>query len=128
MASVTTPVVFGFLAAVAAAASAAQMPSIPGLGGGVPGLPNVSNIGVGNAAGLLGYCMKNDFLGGTTGAGPLVDSLTKKPGVTDSKDFAAGQAGNILMGDKSSFSLAGAADPIKQQGCKMVLEQAHKFL
>ena len=112
----------------AATAGASQLPSIPGMGG-MGGLPNIANIGAGNAAGVLGYCMKNNVLGGSSGASSVVDGLMKKPGVAGSKEFAAGQAGNILTGGKGSgFSLANASDPIKSQGGKMVLKQAHKFL
>lgn len=121
----------GALATAATAvstAAAAQLPSIPGMGG-MGGLPNIAHIGAGNAAGVLGYCMKNDVLGGSSGASSVVDGLMKKPGVAGSKEFAAGQAGNILTGGKGSgFSLANASDPIKSEGCKMVLKQAHKFL
>jgi hypothetical protein len=129
MASATTPIIFGILAVGTAAGSTAfQMPAIPGMGG-MGGLPNISNIGASNAAGVLGYCMKNDLLGGSKGASSLLSGLEKKPGITGTKEFAAGQAGNILTGGHGSgFNLAGASDPIKQQGCKMVMKQAHKFL
>jgi hypothetical protein len=127
MARATTPIIFAIIAAAAATASSAvqmKMPSLPG----TVGLPNLSHMGASNAAGVLGYCMKNDLLGGSKGASSLLSGLEKKPGVKGSKEFAAGQAGNILTGGKSSFSLAHASDPIKQQGCKMVMQQAHKFL
>ena len=128
MASATTPIIFGILAVATAAGSTAyQMPAIPGMGG-MGGLPNLSHMGVGNAAGVLSYCAQNDLLGGSSGASSMLGALQKKPGVAGSKEFAAGQAGNILTGGKQSFSLAGASDPIKQQGCKMVMKQAHKFL
>ena len=127
-----TSLFFGFVAlTVTGAAAAVQMPSIPGMGGmaGMGGLPNLSHMGAGNAAGVLGYCMKNNLLGGSSGASSLAGNLMKKPGVAGSKEFAAGQAGNILTGGHGSgFSLASASDPVKQQGCKMVMKQAHKFL
>lgn len=116
-----------FLVTLAAAtASSAQMPSIPGLGG-IGGLPSISGMGMGNAAGVLGYCMKNNLLGGSTNASSVADSLMKKPGVAGSKGFAAGNAGTILSG-KQSFSLGSVSDPIKSQACGMVLKQAGKFL
>ena len=126
------PILFGALAiaAATAAASAAQMrmPSVPGMA--MPGLPSISGMGAGNAAGVLGYCMKNNVLGGSSGASSVVNGLMKKPGVAGSKEFAAGQAGKILSGGGkgSGFSLAQASDPIKSEGCKMVLKQAHKLL
>ena len=104
-----------------------QMPTIPGLGG-MTGLPNISGMGMGNAAGVLGYCMQNNLMGGSTEASSVANSLLKKPGVAGSEEFAAGQAGNILTGGKSGFSLGSVSDPIKSQACNMVLKQAGKFL
>ena len=115
------------IAAAIAPASAQHMPSIPGLGG-MGGLPNISGMGMGNAAGVLGYCAKNKLLGGQSAhATSVVDGLMKKPGVAGSKGLAAGEAGTILSG-KTSFPLASVSDPIKSQACGMVLKQAGKFL
>ena len=41
-------------------------------------LPNVASVGAGNAAGVIGYCLKNKFLGGTNAKsvlGKLTDAL-----------------------------------------------------
>lgn len=111
----------------AAALSSAQLPSIPGVGG-LGGMPNISGMGMGNAAGVLGYCTKNKLLGGSSGASSVLGTLQKKPGVTSSKEFAAGQAGKILGGKGGSFSLDSAAAPVKSQACGMVLKQAKHFL
>ena len=111
----------------AAALSSAQLPSIPGVGG-LGGLPNVSGMGMGNAAGVLGYCTKNKLLGSSSGASSVLGALQKKPGVTSSKGFAAGQAGQILAGGSSSFSLDSVSGPMKSQACDMVLKQARHFL
>jgi hypothetical protein len=103
------------------------MPSIAGLGG-LGGIPNISGIGMGNAAGVLGYCAKNNLLGGgSANATSVLDGLMKMPGVAGSTGLAAGQAGTIVSG-KSSFSLGSVSDPIKSQACSMVLKQAGKFL
>jgi uncharacterized protein DUF2501 len=119
-------VLFAILGAVATVASA-QMPSLPGLGG-LGGMPNISGMGVGNAAGVLGYCTKNKLLGSSSGASSVLGALQKKPGVTSSKGFAAGQAGQILAGGSSSFSLDSVSGPMKSQACDMVLKQARHFL
>lgn len=116
----------GSLVATATPA-AGHFPSIPGVGG-LGGLPNISGIGMNNAAGVLGYCTKNKVLGSSTGAPSVLKSLEKKPGVTSSKEFAAGQAGQILTGKGKGFSLNSAAAPLKSQGCEMVLKQARHFL
>lgn len=102
-------------------AAEAQLPKIPGVGG----LPNVSSMGVGNAAGVLGYCVKNKLVGGD--ASSVLGSLTKKPGVTSSKDYAAGQSG-LIQTKGSSLSLSGVQDKLKTQACDMVLKQAKTFI
>ena len=107
--------------------SAAQMPSIPGVGG-IGGIPNISGMGINNAAGVLGYCTKNKLLGGSSGASSVLNTLQKKPGVTSSEEFAAGQAGQILGGKDTKFSLDSATGPMKSQACNMVLKQARHFL
>ena len=121
------PAIFFAILAVGAAGAAAQLPSIPGMGG-LGGMPNISGMGVGNAAGVLGYCTKNKLLGGSSGASSVLSSLEKKPGVTSSKGFAAGQAGHILGGNGANLSLDSVAGPMKSQACNRVLKQARHFL
>lgn len=120
------PLLFAMLAAGTSNA-VAQLPSIPGIGG-HGGMPNISGMGVGNAAGVLGYCTKNKVLGGSSGASSVLNTLEKKPGVTSSKDFAAGQAGHILGGKGTGLSLDSVPAPMKSQACDMVLKQARHFL
>lgn len=90
--------VFAFIAAAGLAAAApAQTTSAPTGAGGLAGvlggvLPRVGSIGAGNAAGLLGYCLKNNLLGttGATGAvgtgggllGGLLGGAVPVPGTT----------------------------------------------
>jgi len=117
----------------AAATSAGAQLSIPGMKnagnlGSLAGLPNISGIGLKNAAGVLSYCTKNKLLGGGTDASSILGSLTKQPGVTSSKDYTAGQAGQILSGNGSKFSLNEATQSMKTKACDMVLKQAKHFL
>ena len=94
------------------------------LGGG--GLPNIASAGAGNAAGLLGYCIKNKLVAGNGAAG-ILGQLTGKRGVTASPGFEAGQRGQVQTGD-TAFSLAGVQDRVKTQLCGMVLKRARAFL
>ena len=103
-----------------------SMPSMPKLPSGA-GLPNLGSMGAGNAAGVLDYCLKNKLLGGSSPASAL-SGLTKKPGVTSSSGFSAGQAGKILTGDGKSFALSQVQGPVKSQACNMVLKQAKTLL
>jgi hypothetical protein len=124
-----------------AGAAQAQMPSIPGSVGGMAGgmaggatsglgMPNVSSMGVGNATGVLSYCVKNNVLGGAdaTDATSTLGALTGKPEVKSSDGFTAGSAGNVVSGDGSKLSLDSVPPPMKSKVCGMVLKQAKSFL
>ena len=102
----------------------AQLPSLPGGMGGM--LPNVSNISAGNAAGILGYCLKGNMLGGST-ASSVLGGLTKDPGVKTSPDYTAGLAGNVL-GGSSPISLGQLPNEMTSKACNMVLKQATSLL
>jgi hypothetical protein len=121
---------FAAIAASAGGPASAQFPSLPGMGG-LGGLSGISSMGMGNAAGVLGYCLKNNLLGGASagGATDVLSSLTKKPGVAGSTGYTAGQAGNILSGSGgNALSLGSLNGNLKSQACGMVLKQAQKFL
>lgn len=108
-------------------AANAQMPKLPGGAAGVVGLPDVSSVGGANAAGVLGYCVKNKLLGGAD-ASSVLGGLTAKPDVKSSPDFTAGQAGNLLTGDGSTFSLNSVPKQMKSKVCDMVLKQGKSLL
>jgi hypothetical protein len=111
---------------------------IPGMSGGIPGIsggsaasglgmPDVASMGVGNATGVLSYCVKNQILGGSDATSAL-GALTGKPEVKSSDGFAAGSAGNVLGGDGLKLSLDSVPAPMKSKVCGMVLKQAKSFL
>ncbi len=124
--------VTGALLGLATPASA-QIPSLGSLGGGnaLSGLgggmlPNVSSVGASNAAGLLGYCVKRKLLGGTD-ASSVLGKLTGQQSVTTSKDYAAGQAGQLVTGN-GTVSLDSMKDNVKGKVCSMVLDHAQSFV
>src|SRR4051794_2371904 len=113
--------------AQAIGAAEAQLPKLPGvnspgLNSIAGGLPNISSISAGNAAGLLGYCLKNNVLSGA-GAQSVASGLLKKPGLSASPDYAAGQAGRILSGHAKPVSLGQLPAQMKSKACKMVLQR-----
>lgn len=108
-------------------AAAQHMPSIPGASSLMKGIPSMSSISPGNAAGVLGYCVKNKVLGGSNATSTL-GSLMKKPGITSASGYAAGQSGNILTGNGQKLSLNQVPTQVKSQACNAVLKQAPKFL
>lgn len=97
------------------------------LGGGLGGIGQTT---AGNAAGLLGYCVKNKLLGGSnaTGAGSVLGRLTGRDDVTESPGYQAGQQGRVQTGNGRSFSLAGVREQVKAQACDLVLNRARSFL
>jgi hypothetical protein len=121
MKSATLILVLGL--AGGAALGQGQIPGMPSMSG----LPNISSIGMGNATGALGYCVKNKVLGGGE-ASSVLNTLSGKPEVRSAPGYADGQAGKLNLGDGSTFSLNGAQSQLKSQACNMVLKQAKNFL
>ena len=105
---------------ILASPAEAQMsaPPIPSV------LPNVASMSAGNAAGVLQYCVKKNLVSSVS-AGSVIDGLTKKPAVTKSKDYSAGQAGQILANKK--FSIGAAPSYLQSQAFDMVLKRAKRF-
>lgn len=140
-----------FAAALLAAspgAATAQFKLPGGLGGAIPG---VGTAGIGNAAGLLGYCLKNRLLGagtaagippgpatpatpaagagaGAAGAAALLGRLTGRSGVTQSPGFALGQQGQVQQSGGGTLSLGALPARVKTQACNLVLQRAGSFL
>ena len=121
------PAIFILTGFTFSAAAGQGMPAIPGASSLMKGIPNVSSISPGNAAGVLGYCVKNKVLSGGTAQNAL-GGLMKKPGITSSPGYSAGQAGNIVTGQGQKFSLNQVPSQMKSQACNAVLKQAPKFL
>ena len=117
------------LACLAASGLSAQtMPRLPGGASAIGGLPDISKMGVPNVAGVLGYCVKNKFLG-SSGAASVIDGLKGKPGVTSSPDFRAGEAGNIIPGAGGApVSLGSLPATLKTQACDQVLRHGSSLL
>ncbi|SFP46824.1 DUF2501 domain-containing protein [Sphingomonas rubra] len=145
--SVIAAIAVAGLAAGASAQTSAPSSGLGGLGGLLGGgLPNIASVGAGNAAGLLGYCLKNNLLGaagvapatparGTATSQPqssaaqsILERLTGRQGVATSPGFAAGQAGQVQTGGGQALSLDGLRGQIKTRVCSAVLSRARSFL
>lgn len=90
-------------------------------------LPNVSSASSGNIAGVLSYCVQNNYVSGS-GATQALGGLTSQQGVTSSGDYTAGQQGQLLTGGNSPFSLASLKSGLRQKVCNMVLSRAQNLL
>ncbi|RDI99008.1 DUF2501 domain-containing protein [Dyella solisilvae] len=105
------------------------------LGSMIPGGGSMTSGSMGNVAGLLEYCMKNNFLGGDSGASGIKDQLMGKlgGGGTSTGTVKSGQSSdpsqmfNELTGSakhKSTTSSGGSAtsDPSYLSGAKGILQ------
>ena len=106
---------------------------IGGLGGLGGGLPSVSNASPTNLAGIIQYCIRNNYLSGGT-ASSVKDSLLGKvtgsnQGATDS-GFRAGNSGLLETGQGQSFGLGGGGikSQVTRKLCNLVLQRAKSML
>ena len=104
--------------------------SLGGLGGGVPSVNNASPT---NLAGIIQYCIRNNYLGGGA-ASSVKDSLLGKvtgsrQGSTDS-GFRSGNRGLLETGQGQSFGLGGGGikSQVTRKVCDLVLQRAKSML
>lgn len=93
------------------------------------GLPNIGSSSIGNLTGVLGYCVKNKFLGGGAGGGAssVLSGLSGRAGVASSRDFALGQSG-VLQTGNGTLPLGNVTGTVRTRMCDLVLQQATKLL
>jgi hypothetical protein len=106
------------------------------LGGMIPGGGSMTSGSMGNVAGLLQYCMKNNFLGGDSGAAGIQNQLMGKLGGGSSSQTSSSNTGSNpsdmlgqLTGSKKKSSDSSAAstgsatnDPGYLSGAKGILQ------
>ena len=91
-------------------------------------MPAIGSSTVGSAAGVLEYCVKNNYLGGD--AASVKDKLLAK--ITGQKkqenDFASGAKGLLKGGDGKSLNLKGLSSKVKEKACDYVLKNATSLI
>jgi hypothetical protein len=101
-----------------------------GLPGGAGGIPSVGNASIGNLAGVLQYCIQNQFLGGNGAAAVKDNLLGKVSGGTRNNEYQSGSNGLLQTGNGENYSLGGGG--IKQQItdriCELVMQHAKSLL
>lgn len=114
------------------AVGAGQGGNSGGLLGG--GIPSVGQASTGNVAGVLQYCIRNNYLGGSGGASSVKDSLMSKVtgsgrGTNDS-GYTDGSHGLLQTGNGQSYGLGGEGikSQITQKVCDQVLQHAKSLL
>jgi hypothetical protein len=101
------------------------------LGGALSG-QSITSGSASNVAGLLEFCIKNNYLGGDKAAA-VKNSLTSKlPGGSSSSDsgYSSGKKGILSGSDGSTLDLSGGGlkKQVTKQICDTVLDQGKSFL
>ena len=115
------------------AATGATVNSTSSLGGLIPG-QSVTSSSLGNVAGVLQFCVKNNFLAGgkASAAMSVKDSLVEKLGgpTTSDSGFTAGARGIVDGGKGSKLDPSGSAlkDQVTKQVCDKILAQGQSML
>jgi len=102
-----------------------------GLGGMLPG-QSLTSGSLGNVAGLLEFCIRNNYLGGK-GVASVKDSLTARlPGRSPrtDPDYDSGSRGILNSSDGGQFDLAGGGfkKQVTKQICDQILAQGQSLL
>ncbi|MFM0055395.1 DUF2501 domain-containing protein [Paraburkholderia phytofirmans] len=111
-------------------AAAGGLGSLGGLGSGLS-LQSLTSGSTGNVAGVLEFCIKNNYLGG--GASSVKDGLMSKlPGGSSSSDsgYTDGAKGILNSGDGKQVDLSGGGlkEQITKQVCDKILAQGKSLL
>jgi hypothetical protein len=125
----------GFALAVAVDATAQDLGALKNAatGGGLD-LGSLASGSAGNAAGVLQYCIGNNYLSGevaSTAKDKLLGKIGGEDKATGDPGYAAGVEGNLIGKDGKSVSLAnlgGAEGRLSQQACQAVLDHASSLL
>jgi len=119
------------LAGGCAIAAAQDMGSLKGLAGGIDP-SKLTSASAGNAAGIVEYCMKNNFLGGD--AAGVKDQLMSKVsggGESEKTDYADGAKGLLKTGDGGNVDIAkigSMKQSVTKKACASVLDHAKSLL
>jgi hypothetical protein len=121
------------IVALAAPPARAQLGNLGGLTGGLAGgLPSVTQADPANIAGVLQYCVQNNYLSGGVADTAKDAILAKVPGAQQSSDFTSGSSGLPQTGNGKDYSLSGLTGDLKSQishkVCDLVLQHAQSLL
>ena len=92
-------------------------------------MPAIGNNTMGNAAGVLQYCIKNNYLGGGDAASVKDKLLAKITGQKQQQTgFANGAKGLLKGGDGQTLNFKLLSSKVKEKGCDYVLKNATRLL
>ena len=107
--------------------------SLGGLGGAMSG-SSMTSASSSNVAGLLEFCIKNNYLSGNSAASVKNSLMSKLPGGASSSSsdsgYASGAKGILSGSNGSQFDLSGGGlkEKITKQVCDKVLAQGKSML
>jgi hypothetical protein len=95
------------------------------------GLPSIGSGTASNAAGVLQYCIQNNYLSG--GAAGVKDAMLGKLGLDSGKaaqdtGYQSGLGGLLTGSNGSSFDLGKVKADLKEKACDYVLSNAKSLL
>lgn len=95
------------------------------------GLPGIGASTASNAAGVLQYCIQNNYLAG--GAAGVKDALLGKIGMggakaSQDKGYQSGLLGELRGSDGTSFDFGELKNDLKHKACDYVLNNAKSLL
>ena len=104
-----------------------------GLGGLSGGLPSVGQASPGNTAGVLQYCVRNNYVDNGAAASAKNSLMSKIGGSSQGNqngDYQAGNKGILNTGGGQTYSLGGGGvkAQVTQKVCGMVLQHAKSLL
>ncbi|HGF4019652.1 TPA: DUF2501 domain-containing protein, partial [Burkholderia cenocepacia] len=112
--------------------------NLGGLGGALTGGGGASLMpgSTGNVAGLLQFCIQNNYLGGATGGGAasvkdaLIGKLGGNASASSDSGYTSGASGILDAGNGSKLDLSGGGlkQQVTKQICDKVLTQAKSLL
>lgn len=115
----------------APASHAQLLDQLKGAAGGSTALPSVGQQGVGNTAGVLQYCVQNNYLDGKS-ADPVRNSLMNHvPGQSGDNSYRQGSQGVVETGNGQNYNLGGSGglkEQASKQVCDLVLKHARSLL
>jgi len=128
-------IVLGVAGSLAFAASAQDLGALKDAAGGGMDMSSLASGSAGNAAGVIEYCIKNNYLSGDA-ASSMKDKLIGKIGGEDKAKedpgYLDGAKGMLTGGDGKSMNLAddpgGLKKKVTEKACGAVLDHAQSLL
>jgi hypothetical protein len=111
--------------------SASGLGSLGGLGGALSS-GSLASGSIGNVAGVLEFCIKNNYLGGDNASSVKNSLMRKLPGGASSSDrgYSNGAKGILDSSDGKQFDLSGGGlkEQVTKQVCDRILAQGKSLL